>query len=514
MANSLSSTSFPDNVLVAKGILPFLDLPVEMQVEIVNYITQPSDLQALCLICKEVSDIATPRLYHRIDLNPTNILQAKISGSVIQTALGRIRALLRASHNLKFVRILRTAVPGSRIAEAMDGVLPKLRKDYLLEFTGSASGKKDFPTRKQLHFLWSTQRNLRNLLLTPQYLGILEDFLTQKQLQPSQLLSSVTKLALHPKKDSAAPETVCRGLMHWSQENLDLSQLRTLCIFKSLDDYTSSKLQSLFRNRSFVNLTRIHFQSVSFQKTVELVNLPSLKYMELWNCTHPPNTPSLVLPQAFPLRNLYVISDRAKEMIPLLAQIKGLETLILRVVGNELNCWAGRLTQRQLAREIEGHKATLRELRFYQCLNEDNWLGGSDFMRRILECKQLYRLSLPQFDRPYHSYAHIIQQLPQLKGLIMYDCGTCIPKKTSHYFAKNVMASLSASSELALISFNHKTRSHGQDMEDCFVRRGMGLPCLQEYLRDLSFQLGEEEPSIPIPSKDIEWVKESIFSSA
>ena len=81
MANSLNPKSFPAKVVAAaERTFPFLDLPVEMQVRVVNYIAQPSDLQALCLVSRKVSGIATPRLYYEVNLIPHGRSGLSLSG--------------------------------------------------------------------------------------------------------------------------------------------------------------------------------------------------------------------------------------------------------------------------------------------------------------------------------------------------------------------------------------------------------------------------------------------------
>lgn len=46
----------------------FLRLPVDLQTEVVNYLSLYSDLKALCLVSKALRIIATPRIYYKIDL--------------------------------------------------------------------------------------------------------------------------------------------------------------------------------------------------------------------------------------------------------------------------------------------------------------------------------------------------------------------------------------------------------------------------------------------------------------
>ncbi|KAK4633129.1 hypothetical protein CLAFUR0_03686 [Fulvia fulva] len=46
-----------------------LPLPVELQTAIVEYIPRPSDLKSRCLTCKQLRDVATPKLYHTVILD-------------------------------------------------------------------------------------------------------------------------------------------------------------------------------------------------------------------------------------------------------------------------------------------------------------------------------------------------------------------------------------------------------------------------------------------------------------
>ncbi|KAK5136360.1 hypothetical protein LTR08_003486 [Meristemomyces frigidus] len=51
----------------------FLRLPVELQKEVVEYITSKADLKSLCLTCKEVQFVATPQLYQTMVLHTGQI---------------------------------------------------------------------------------------------------------------------------------------------------------------------------------------------------------------------------------------------------------------------------------------------------------------------------------------------------------------------------------------------------------------------------------------------------------
>lgn len=86
---------------------PFLRLPVELQIKVLNNISLYSDLKALRMTSKELSNIATPRLYRKVDLRMSDdygaiksINQKKKDCEI----LPRIDSLLLAPANLPFVR--------------------------------------------------------------------------------------------------------------------------------------------------------------------------------------------------------------------------------------------------------------------------------------------------------------------------------------------------------------------------------------------------------------------------
>lgn len=245
-----------------------------------------------------------------------------------------------------------------------------------------------------------------------------------------------------------------------------------------INSYASSKLHTLFGNQSFINLKNIHFNSVHFQTIVELVNLPSLQRLDLWNCTHPPDRPGLVLPQNFLVWTLFLIVDVADEISPLLTRIKGLENLLLRVNQNE-RIWWTESTQRELARAIEVHKGSLWKLRVQEYLiDHADGLWDMEFVSRILECKQLYRLCLLQVRaKPFYYYLYLIEQLPNLRGLVIYNSEKWTETRTSSSLPNKVIASLLPSSKLSLLGFSSgEWDTYARpDPENCFIRRGMDL---------------------------------------
>lgn len=129
---------------------PFLGLPVELQVEVVNNISLYSDLRALCLTSKEVSSIATPRLYYKVDLK-RNRIDDGAKASRKKKLLSRIDSLLRGPANLSFIRIFQTDETFRPKSTAlMDRLMPLLREYFLIEFSYSTTSIFCFPTPSQM----------------------------------------------------------------------------------------------------------------------------------------------------------------------------------------------------------------------------------------------------------------------------------------------------------------------------------------------------------------------------
>lgn len=143
---------------------PFLRLPVELQGEVVNNISLYSDLKALCLASKKFSDVATPRLYYKVDLKIGLDRQGIESTEGTQKyyrMLRSIRYLLCKPANLRFTKVLKTGYfePGPTIY-LMGRLLRLLRNDFLIKFSYSTRSIDYFPTPLQLHGLLSCQKHL------------------------------------------------------------------------------------------------------------------------------------------------------------------------------------------------------------------------------------------------------------------------------------------------------------------------------------------------------------------
>ncbi|KAK4541738.1 hypothetical protein LTR36_007447 [Oleoguttula mirabilis] len=95
-----------------------LRLPTELQINIVDYLTSKADLRSLCSACKELSSIASPRLYHTVVLSTVELSKAIPLG------------LSRGNAGLKYIRVLKIRLAASRIMEGRHAA--NLKRAYRL----------------------------------------------------------------------------------------------------------------------------------------------------------------------------------------------------------------------------------------------------------------------------------------------------------------------------------------------------------------------------------------------
>lgn len=110
----------------------FLQLPVEIRIDIGNRLSRPSNIKALCLVSKEIRDIATPRLYNKVDLTWKGGQDIPIDGEVL--FLARIISLFSAPCNLRFIRKLKIGCCGPETTLALNALIPQLQENRLIEF--------------------------------------------------------------------------------------------------------------------------------------------------------------------------------------------------------------------------------------------------------------------------------------------------------------------------------------------------------------------------------------------
>lgn len=422
-------------------VFPFLKLPVEIRCEVVNQLSRPSEIKALCLVSKEIYDIATPRLYNTVDLYPKSERKNQEGEEV--KMLARVNSLLSATSNLRFIRILNTGRFGESTTEAIDALLFQLQENALTEFNFSDDRTNLFPTSRQLRLLWSRQKNLQNIQLTTDHIPYPIDPFNEAQEPPIYLLKSVTRLRLTNNywKFSPYGDTMLVPLKF-----TDTFRLRCLTLNGPLTSKVVKRLNHLFASRSLINLTDLHLERALFQETLELSNLASLDLLSFGGgrsfSNYNVKSKKLVLPADFPLRKLVWIGPNP--VYPTTA----LETVLTRVIRLEhleIESFVGfdRTTRNRkaLAEAIQMHKATLKTLILDELMLTEASAYERQFLRRIWMCKQLKVLSLPlPPDKPVAYYMEIIASLPCLEEFTIYDREGADADMTSPRIAELVKA--------------------------------------------------------------------------
>lgn len=330
----------------------FSSLPTELLTEIINYIWKNTDLHSLCQVSKHISDITTPLLYYEV-----NLTKEDQKCSIKE----KINSLLIKPSNLQFVRILKMPQITPDESLLMDHLLPQLQKDFLKEIQFISYNVKTFSMPYQMEFLWYNQKNLQNLTLRTHMVPWLKDFLEEPRPGQSDILKLFTDLEISGTLSPYDLPSMQKKIV-WPLENLDLSGLQKLKISTQFVDYsTFSKLDTLFGNGSFVNLTELRFEQISNYQTLKLTHMPSLKLLEVSCCDS--QTPNLVLADDIRISSFVCKNGSGLEkIIPVLTQVIGLEYLSLDCTYL-LDLWYAQ-TQRDFISAIVMHKDTLRELSF------------------------------------------------------------------------------------------------------------------------------------------------------
>lgn len=396
----------------------FLKLPVEIRTEVVNHLSHPSDINVLCLVSKEIRDIATPHLYNKVDLTWKRGRDIPIDEEGF--FLAKITSLLSAPCNLRFIRKLKIGSCGPQTVMALDALIPQLQENRLIEFDFLDDARYFFPTPEQLFRLWSSQKTLQNLQLSTYQIPFLINFFNSTQEPPNCLLKSVSRLRL------ANYNGLNRDMLLLPLNVVDTSRLRSLTLTGAISSNVVDQLNWLFASRSFSRLTDLQVELAVFEKTLELSNLPSLDFLSfgLKNGPFQYNIEGkgIVVPVDFSLRKLVwsgEIPRNRPRIQSVLTKVKGLEHL-------EIECSLGfcqrAVDQKRLAKAIKMHEETLKTLLFDEAMETQPCYFNKEFVRRILKCKRLEKLalSLPP-DKPVSYYTEIIASLPRLRTFRIYD---------------------------------------------------------------------------------------------
>lgn len=422
MGNNANSLLNEDHA-ISNMTFPFLRLPVELQVEVVNSISLYSDLKALCLTSKKVYDVATPRLYYKVDLKVGRKGIESIEWTQKYARMVRsIHYLVWSPANLRFTRVLKTGYfePGPTFL--LGRLLSLLRIDALIKFSYNTRSLDCFPTPLQLESLLGRQKHLQNLKLYSHMVPWFERFLKTREQSQGTISKAFTKLDIGSSKDymTIAPNKFC-----WPLRELDLCILQNLSLNGGCIPSMLNTLVDEFAGLFFANLTKLSLEQFIFSRTLALTNVPSLKSLVVKYCWR--FNRFLALPNNFRLQSLIFMTYEDVNMLtPLLAQIKGLQ--YLEITSDTQVYESDDQDMIDFTSAVISHKNTLRVFEFnVDSIGNWNWgavsasLWDAYFVKNIQLCSKLVNLSLPIVpNQPTSYYRELIASFPSLSTLTIF----------------------------------------------------------------------------------------------
>lgn len=456
----------------------FLAASTEVQVMIIEYITNPADLRALCLVSKEVSALAIPALYHRVDLTPRERrAEEQCNNPNGLEQIGRVESLLSNKKNLSFIRILITAECGLVVTSMLNELLENLRDDRLLELhygdryvttntilNRIENPQNHFPDPEQMALIWARQRKLQTLHSTHLFM-LLESFKTNK-LDARAIIRPVKELILISEDLGVhSSDTV-----NWLIKNVEVSALQKLklvgCILCLEENFQG--FDDLFAGNAFINLTNLFIKGVSFWTTLQLANLPSLESLSILYCRpFPDSVVMLSIPHPLKIKFLHFAIfnrtlDQMKPIASMIGKIQGLETFLL-----EMECFPSLQEyyfspetidrfRTELAYGLEIQQATLIELVVREEINWNNRLifAGKKLLKVIQGCGKLRRLALPLSSKhPFPWYSRLTQDLPHLTYYWLMGAFNCRASGDAH-IAERVKNAIPTESNLRFFAYD------------------------------------------------------------
>ena len=185
----------------------------------------------------------------------------------------------------------------------------------------------------------------------------LEKFLEKRKQSQTDFFKAYTKLDIGSSKR-------CWDMfikISWPLENFDLRLLQSLTLYGS-----DTEIEQ-FAGESFLNLVKLSFIRILFEKTITFTNVPSLKSLVIDQCTALNNGSSLplVFPDNFQLQSLTYWSTyngNLQLLTHFLAQIRGLKSL---TIGIQFHLTNMDQAITEFINTVIVHKDTLRLFKIY-----------------------------------------------------------------------------------------------------------------------------------------------------
>lgn len=450
----------------------FVALVVELQLMIVSYITRPSDLKALCLVSKRLSIIATPVLYHTVDLRKREITLYDSPFEIRDEQLARLKSLILGKQNLGHTRILMISEYDWYTVNILDTLLLlKFEANCLIECHYGSNGVYSaysyhaplaykFPDPWQIEYIWSRQQSIQTFHSA--HISTMLRFMRNNPEKARKILQSVNQLILvqeHKKRERLE-------LVTWPLENIATFSLRKLDILGWDWAQNLRKVHDLFSSHAFTNLTHIRFEGVIFDTELELKHCPFLQELAVIRCgSLPTDAAKLSIPTKLPIKSFFFACDgdidQLKLLAPILSQIQGLLTLTLDLVASSrIHKEKLNKCRREVVYALERQQNSLVEL----VVKEDTTLmspllfSGKELFAVIVGFHTLRRLALPlAFKNSIRWYSRLMRSLPRLMYFWLTDCRKYVGNGIDEdkEFANELKEGIPASSILRFLAFNN-----------------------------------------------------------
>lgn len=355
------------------------------------------------------------------------------------------------------------------MANALESFLmPKFKNNSLIEFHHGNScsylafshySREDntFPKPWQMECIWSHQQKLQTFHSA--HIGTMLLFMRNNPEKARKILQSVNQLTLvQEPKEKEKPE-----LITWLLENIAISSLRKLTIIRWDETQHLRKVQNLFSNHAFINLTYVRFEDVIFDTKLDLERCPSLRELEVFRCGSLPTdvAAKLSVPTKLPLQSFHFACDdninQLEILEPILSQIQGLSILTLEISRNYISNEKLGKYRREIVAALGIQQKTLVEL----VVREDTALmrpllfGDGRLFAVIEGCHTLQRLSLPlRWRDPIPWYNCLMRRLPRLMYFWLTDSRKNVGARKEEKLANELKKGIPASSAIRFLALN------------------------------------------------------------
>jgi hypothetical protein len=257
---------------------PLLELAVELQEAVFDYIYSYADLKSLCLVCRETYHLAHPKLYRSIVVSASGLIKA------VPRSLHSENAGLKHTRNLKVYHPKNgKKVPNRKLDAALRLFSSWIPPDSLLKVHLDGDQSVRLATKK---VLWARHKTLREI-----YVGVPQRF--GQYLPPGRLLQNLRSLSLDLPRDYPGEESENDVAPRLLRETKNLEEL-DICVLGGFGAARSMSLRRLLsscatdsplqlKNVTFANVVLDRDLAESLSNATSLSFLHSLKLLDCAN---------------------------------------------------------------------------------------------------------------------------------------------------------------------------------------------------------------------------------------